>query len=41
MTELGIVTEVSPEQSEKAPESMEVTVLGIVTEVSPEQPLKA
>jgi len=35
------VTEVSPEQPEKAQSPMEVTELGIVTEVSPEQLLKA
>ena len=39
--ELGMVTEVSPEQPEKAWWSMEVTELGMVTEVSPEQPSKA
>ena len=37
VTELGMVTEVSPEQPEKAPSPMEVTELGMVTEVSPEQ----
>ena len=33
-----MVTEVSPEQSEKAYEPMAVTELGMVTEVSPELP---
>ena len=35
------VTEVRPEQSEKAQSPMEVTELGMVTEVSPEQSMKA
>ena len=38
---LSTVTEVSPEQQEKADEPIEVTELGMVTEVSPEQPWKA
>ena len=41
MTELGIVTEVNPEQPSKALTPIEVTELGIVTEVNPEQPQKA
>ena len=41
VTLLEIVTEVKPEQPEKAPVSMLVTLLGMVTEVKPEQPLKA
>ena len=39
VTELGIVTEVKPLQSENAKLRMEVTELGIVTEVKPLQPL--
>ena len=35
------VTEVRPEQPEKACVPMEVTELGMVTAVSPEQPSKA
>ena len=38
---LSTVTEVSPEQQEKADEPIEVTELGMVTEVSPEQSAKA
>ena len=41
MTELGMVTEVSPEQPLKANSPIEVTELPMVTEVSPEQSLKA
>ena len=40
VTELGMVTEVSPEQSAKAPSPIDVTELGMATEVSPEQPEK-
>ena len=36
-----MVTEVSPEQPEKANSPIEVTELGMDTEVSPEQPEKA
>ena len=39
VTLLGIVTEVKPEQPEKAKFPMLVTLLGIVTEVKPEQSL--
>ena len=38
VTELGMVTEVSPEQLEKALAPMVEMELGMVTEVSPEQP---
>ena len=38
VTELGMVTEVRPVQSENAPLSMLLTELGMVTEVRPEQP---
>ena len=38
VTELPMVTEVSPVQPEKAALPIEVTELGMVTEVSPEQP---
>ena len=41
VTELGMVTEVRPEQLLKAELPMLVTELGMVTEVRPEQPLKA
>ena len=41
VTELGMVTEVRPEQPEKALLPMLVTELGMVTEVRPEQPEKA
>ena len=41
VTLLGMVTEVRPEQSEKALSPMDVTLLGMVTEVRPEQPEKA
>ena len=37
VTELGMVTEVRPEQSRNAELSMLVTELGMVTEVRPEQ----
>ena len=37
VTELGMVTEVSPLQPENAPPPMVVTELGMVTEVSPLQ----
>ena len=37
VTLLGMVIEVSPEQSQKARFPMFVTLLGMVTEVSPEQ----
>ena len=40
-TLLGIVTEVKPEQLEKAHSPMLVTLLGILTEVKPEQLEKA
>ena len=38
VTLFPITTEVSPEQSRKAPLPMDVTLFGITTEVSPEQP---
>ena len=41
VTELGIVTDVSPLHPEKAKLSMDVTELGIVTDVSPVHPSKA
>ena len=41
VTELGMVTEVRPEQLAKARSPIEVTELGMVTEVRPEQPVKA
>ena len=41
VTLLGIVTDVKPEQPEKALPPMVVTLLGIVTDVKPEQPEKA
>ena len=41
VTLLGMVTEVKPEQPEKAEIPMEVTLLGMVMEVRPEQPEKA
>lgn len=37
VTELGIITEVRPEQSINAPSPIEVTELGIITEVRPIQ----
>ncbi len=40
VTELPIVTDVSPSQLEKAELPMLVTELPIVTDVSPEQPEK-
>ena len=41
VTELGIVTDVKPEQPENAEFPMLMTELGIVTEVKPEQPENA
>ena len=41
VTLIGIVTEVKPEQSSKAEQSMVVTLFGIVTEVMPVQPENA
>ena len=41
VTLLEMVTEVRPEQPEKAPLPMDVTLLGMVTELRPEQPEKA
>ena len=41
VTELGMLTEVRPVQSEKADERIVVTELGMVTEVRPVQPWKA
>ena len=37
VTELGIVTDVSPLQPEKTPKPMYGTELGIVTDVSPDR----
>ena len=41
VTELGMVTDVKPEQPLKALSPMLVTELGIVTDVKPVQPVKA
>jgi hypothetical protein len=41
VTLLGMVTEVKPEQPEKAPSPMLVTLLGMSTEVKPVQAEKA
>ena len=41
VTELGMVTEVRPEQPENAYVPMLVTELGMVTEVRPEQEMNA
>ena len=41
VTLLGMVTEVRPVQSRKAPTPIEVTLLGMVTEVRLVQPQKA
>ena len=41
ITELGMVTEVSPLQSSKAAGPMEVTASGMVTDVRPLQSSKA
>ena len=41
VTELGIVTDVKPEQPENALSPMLVTELGMVMDVKPEQPENA